>query len=119
MPNLNLKINGGIILKVHLHMFEVECERSAIHSHTIKGYVKNTFGVGTFHFHYYFGVSSYLDHTHYFSGFTGKAIQTENGHIHKMVGSLEKANGHCHRFKGYTYEDTAYIPGGQTAGYQI
>ena len=59
----------------HLHKFEVECSYSGIHMHTIKGYVKNIFGIGRFHFHFYYGVSSYLDHTHYFTGITGIPIQ--------------------------------------------
>lgn len=103
----------------HLHKFEVECGYSGIHMHTIKGYVKNIFGIGRFHFHFYYGVSSYLDHTHYFSGITGIPIQTENGHIHKISGHLESSQGHIHYYNGYTFEDTAYIRGGQTAGHQI
>lgn len=106
-------------MKIHLHRFEVESAFTGIHMHIINGYVKNPFGFNRFHFHFYYGVSSYLDHTHHFSGITGMPIKTENGHIHKIEGILEKSNFHIHKFKGYTFEDSACIHEGQTAGSEI
>jgi len=46
-------------------------------------------GIEAFHIHAYYGISSYNGHTHYFSGFTGLPIKTENGHIHRIEGILE------------------------------
>jgi len=46
-------------------------------------------------------------------------IKTENGHIHKIEGATAYTNGHAHKYKGYTYEDTASIPGTSTVGQRI
>lgn len=92
----------------HLHKYKFNCQSSKGHSHRMIGYAGNMIGIGSFHFHFYFGVSSYDNHTHYFSGITGLPVKTENGHIHRMEGVLESNSLHEHEFKGYTFEDISY-----------
>lgn len=93
----------------HQHKFRIECEVVNNHKHTILGYTENTIGFNMFHFHHFWGISSYNGHTHYFSGFSGLPIKTENGHIHKLEGILESNNCHEHNFSGHTFEDVQYI----------
>jgi len=100
-------------MKPHLHKFNFESGDSAGHKHKIAGYTDNKVGINTFHFHFFYGISSYSSHTHYFSGVTGLPVKTENGHIHKLEGIFEQNNMHNHKFNGYTFEDVAYTPGKQ------
>lgn len=99
------------MMKYHIHNYRVDCEIAGGHKHTVSGYCESMIGVRALHFHVFYGVSSYADHTHYFSGMTGMPIKTENGHIHKMEGSLEFSREHAHDFKGHTFEEISYISG--------
>jgi hypothetical protein len=96
-------------MKFHLHKYRIECQCTQGHCHRITGYAGNMIGFGSFHFHFYYGVSSYDNHTHYFSGMTGMPVKTENGHVHRMEGFLESNGRHEHEFKGYTFEDISYF----------
>ena len=96
-------------MKFHMHKYKFECQYINGHCHRLIGYAGNMLGVKSFHFHLYYGVSSYDNHTHYFYGITGMPIITENGHIHRMDGLLECNNMHEHKFKGYTGEDISYF----------
>lgn len=98
-------------MKYHMHNYKIECEMNGGHKHTVRGYCESMIGAGVLHFHVYYGVSSYTDHTHYFSGMTGMPIKTENGHIHKVEGTLEVNSEHEHDFKGHTFEEISYISG--------
>lgn len=94
-------------MKFHTHKYKFESQMSNGHNHRLLGYAGNMVGVDSFHFHFYYGVCSYRDHTHYFRGITGMPIKTEKGHIHKMEGLLETNCLHEHEFGGYTFEDTS------------
>lgn len=94
----------------HAHKFKFDCEMSNLHLHKVTGIADKTFGFGNLHFHYYYGVSSYTDHTHYFSGVTGLPVKTANGHVHRMDGQLEINSMHLHSYKGETFEEIAYTP---------
>ncbi|HHW30839.1 MAG TPA: hypothetical protein GXX20_04065 [Clostridiaceae bacterium] len=96
---------------IHKHKYKFESEYSNGHPHKLVGYASHMLGVNNLHFHFFYGVSSYNDHTHYFSGITGIPIKTENGHIHKMEGILESSLDHEHKFRGYTFEEVSYISG--------
>lgn len=96
-------------MKSHAHKFRFDCRTEHGHNHRLIGYAGNMLGLGCLHFHFYYGVSSYTDHTHYFCGITGLPVKTENGHIHKMEGTLEANIRHEHKYKGYTSEDISYI----------
>ena len=95
-------------MKFHMHKYKFECKNINGHNHRLSGYAGNMFGVDGFHFHFYYGVSSYTTHTHYFCGITGMPIKTDNGHIHRMSGVLESNSLHEHGYKGYTTEDISY-----------
>jgi hypothetical protein len=101
----------------HMHKYRFDCKMAQGHDHRILGYAGNMLGVGSLHFHFYYGVSSYRNHTHYFCGITGMTIKTENGHIHKMEGSLESNSLHTHEFSGYTFEDISAVSSTQAAGF--
>jgi hypothetical protein len=95
----------------HVHHFKIESSLSLAHYHRLIGYTEYVIGTGRFHFHFYSGISTYTNHTHYFSGVTGLPLRTENGHIHKMEGMLETNNSHKHRFSGCTFEEVSYTKG--------
>lgn len=98
-------------MRYHIHKFKFDSEKTNFHKHKIMGIANNMVGIKGFHFHFFYGVSSYSNHTHYFSGITGLPIKTENGHIHKMESILELNNSHEHRINGYTFEEISYISG--------
>lgn len=104
-------------MKSHMHKYKFECRMENGHTHILTGYASGMLGIGSFHFHYYYGVSSYRSHTHYFSGFTGMPVKTENGHIHRMEGILEYNDMHEHIYKGYTSEDISCISSAQVIGF--
>ncbi len=93
---------------MHFHRFDIKSEYSGIHLHQISNYVKYPLGVDFFHVHMYLGISSYLDHAHYYSGITSGPIKTENGHIHMIDSTLQVNRGHKHSFRGYTDEEVSY-----------
>ncbi|MDP4091844.1 MAG: YmaF family protein [Bacillota bacterium] len=95
----------------HMHKYRFESEISNSHKHRIVGYTDRVIGIATFHFHSFYGISSYDNHTHYFSGITGLPIKTENGHIHRIEGILEVNVQHEHSYAGNTMEDVAYKAG--------
>lgn len=92
----------------HIHRYRFECESKNGHKHIMTGYTERMIGFDSFHFHVYYGISSFLGHTHYYSGMTGLPVRTENGHIHKLAGKLEINETHEHAYKNVTYEDAAY-----------
>jgi hypothetical protein len=92
----------------HLHKYKFESNLSNEHKHRLTGYSDGMIGINSFHFHFFNGISSYKNHTHYYSGVTGFPIKTENGHKHKIEGFLEVNNMHEHKFSNYTYEDVSY-----------
>jgi len=94
----------------HIHKYRFETGMADIHMHTLMGYTDCMIGFNSFHFHYFYGISSYSGHTHYYSGITGLPVKTENGHIHRMDGILEINRLHEHSFDSYTQEDIAYKP---------
>lgn len=98
------------MIKKHTHKYKFDCKMVKGHVHNVLGYTESTIGIGSLHLHVFSGVSSYTDHTHYFSGVTGLPIKTENGHIHRMQGILEFNDMHEHNFEGYTFEEVSYIP---------
>lgn len=100
-------------MKSHVHKFRLECSIVNGHCHRLLGYAGSMLGLERLHFHFYYGVSSYMDHTHYFCGITGFPVKTENGHIHRMEGLLESNSRHEHKYKGYTSEDISYIGSSQ------
>ncbi|MDD4496272.1 MAG: YmaF family protein, partial [Eubacteriales bacterium] len=85
-----------MLVQMHLHRFELKSDFSGIHFHYIKGYVKSNIGMGKMHVHVYSGVTPAEDHSHNFSGITGPPVKTENGHIHKISGILQRSAGHIH-----------------------
>ncbi len=97
-------------MRFHMHKYKFESETVRGHKHRLLGYAGSMIGIGSFHFHYFYGISSYDNHTHYFSGITGMPVRTENGHVHKMDGLLEY-NTHEHNFEGCTFEEISYITG--------
>lgn len=98
-------------MRYHAHKYKLDSGLKNLHKHRIIGVAEKMFGFGSVHFHLYYGISSYTDHTHYFSGFTGLPVKTEHGHIHKMEGCLELNLNHEHEFKGYTFEEISFISG--------
>ncbi len=100
---------GDGVMNSHLHEFNIESDMVNGHNHRILGFTESTVGFNLLHFHYFWGICSYRGHTHYFSGFTGLPVKTENGHIHRIEGLLEMNNLHEHRFTGYTREEVHYI----------
>ncbi|MCX7841617.1 MAG: YmaF family protein [Clostridia bacterium] len=97
-------------MKLHIHEYNFDSKIANGHNHRILGYTEGIIGFNMFHFHYYWGICSYTGHTHYFSGFTGLAAKTENGHIHRIEGSLEPNIQHEHKLTGFTSEEVNYIP---------
>ncbi|MCX7923351.1 MAG: YmaF family protein [Clostridia bacterium] len=95
-------------MKTHIHKYRFDCETENHHKHRLMGYTDNMIGINAIHFHYFFGVSSYDGHSHYYSGITGLPIKTENGHVHKIEGTLESTCLHEHKFASHTFEDVAY-----------
>lgn len=108
MHNLIIGCETEDNMKFHLHRYKFECQITEGHNHRLLGYAGNMLGVGNFHFHIFYGVSSYRNHTHYFYGITGMPIKTESGHVHRMEGILESNSLHEHEFKGFTSEDISY-----------
>ncbi len=104
-------IKWEAIMNPHLHEYRFDSIIVNGHKHKIKGYTESMLGINILHFHYFVGVSSYNNHTHYFSGYTGLPVRTEKGHIHKIEGLLEINSLHDHLFDGFTFEEIAYIPG--------
>lgn len=100
-------------MKSHVHKFRFDCRIENGHNHRLLGYAGAMLGLERLHFHFYYGVSSYSNHTHYFCGITGMPVKTENGHIHRMEGLLENNALHEHKYKGYTSEDISYITSSQ------
>jgi len=100
-----------------MHKYRFDCQLKNGHNHRLLGYASNMLGLGTFHIHFYYGVSSYQNHTHHFYGITGRPIKTENGHVHKMEGVLECSSLHEHDFKGFTFEDTTTFSSMQAVSY--
>jgi hypothetical protein len=101
-------MKGGVFMNHHLHKYKFESMMSKDHKHRISGYSEGMIGINSFHFHFFNGISSYKNHTHYYSGITGFSIKTENGHKHKIEGTLEANNMHEHKFSNYTNEDVSY-----------
>jgi len=101
-------------MNLHIHKFKFDTEFSCGHTHRVYGLTDNMLGISVFHFHFFYGVSSYNDHTHYYSGFTGLPIKTKNGHIHKIEGTLELNNSHEHKFTNYTHEEISYTQDSST-----
>jgi hypothetical protein len=95
----------------HIHHYKIDSKTKKGHKHKIYGYADTMVGTAKFHFHFFYGVSAYADHTHYYSGITGMPFKTSNGHIHKMEGLLESNELHEHLFWGHTFEEISYIPG--------
>lgn len=95
-------------MQKHIHHFKIESTMTQGHYHRLIGYTEYIIGAGRFHFHLYSGVSTYTDHTHYFSGVTGLPVKTKYGHIHKIEGVLEVNNRHKHKFEGHTFEEISY-----------
>jgi hypothetical protein len=96
-------------MKFHMHKYRFDCRNSSGHNHMLSSYTGNMLGIESLHFHIYYGVSSYRNHTHYFFGTTGMPVKTENGHIHRMNGMLESNDMHEHEFNGYTFENISYM----------
>lgn len=97
----------------HIHKYKFECEKSSMHSHKMNGCTENIIGFSLFHFHYFFGITSYDNHTHYYAGITSLPVKTENGHIHRIEGILEINDMHEHKYSNYTFEDVEYISDGK------
>ena len=97
-------------MNYHLHKFRIDSHTANGHDHKVSGCVDEAFGTGSLHFHTFLGVSSYRNHTHYFSGVTGPPLKTEHGHVHKIEGMLEMNNVHEHSYNGLTFEELSYIP---------
>lgn len=95
----------------HCHFYGFNSLSSQKHLHRMFGHTEYMFGIGLLHFHFYYGSTSFNGHFHTFSGMTGMAIKTENGHKHKICGRLELANGHFHHYTNYTHENVEYIHG--------
>lgn len=95
----------------HMHKYKFDCKFSNGHKHNVSGYAETMVGIGSIHVHFFYGTSSYTNHTHYFSGITGLPVKTENGHIHRMEGVLELNDMHEHNYDGYTFEEILYISG--------
>lgn len=105
------------MMRFHLHKYRFESEMVNGHRHKLFGYAGNMLGLNSFHFHFFYGVCSYDNHTHYFSSMTGMPVKTENGHVHKMEGILESNVKHMHKYEGLTNEDISYFSSKQAASY--
>lgn len=104
-------------MNYHMHKYRFDCRNTDGHNHRLLGYAGNMLGIGSFHFHFYYGISSYRNHTHYFCGITGMPVKTENGHIHRMEGILESNSLHEHEFRGFTLEDISYSSSTQAVSF--
>jgi len=93
----------------HVHKYKLESKNFNGHTHRIFGVSDTMIGIEVFHIHAYFGISSYNNHSHYYTGYTGLPIKTENGHIHKIEGQLDVNAEHSHPFRNYTDEEIEYI----------
>lgn len=98
-------------MNTHIHMYKIDSDIKQGHKHKITGYAELMLGINSLHFHGFSGVSSYCNHTHYFSGITGLPIKTENGHIHKIEVILESNDIHDHKIVGLTSEEISYNSG--------
>ena len=92
----------------HLHKYRFETLTSNGHKHILSSYSEAMIGINSFHFHFFSGISSYKNHTHYYNGVTGFPIKTGNGHKHKIEGVLDTNNMHEHKFSSFTNEDVSY-----------
>jgi hypothetical protein len=117
MHNIIQDMDPEAFMKSHLHKYRFECRNVNGHNHRLVGYAGGMLGIGGFHFHYYYGVSSYRSHTHYFCGLTGMPVKTDNGHVHRMEGILENNDMHEHIYKGYTFEEISYISAPRAIGF--
>lgn len=104
-------------MRFHMHKYKFDCVIDKGHKHRLMGYAGKMMGVNSLHFHFFYGVCSYNNHTHYFSGITGMPVKTEIGHIHKMDGILEFNNMHEHHFDGFTFEEISYFSSAQSVSY--
>lgn len=104
-------------MRFHMHKYKFVSATEKSHKHKLMGYAGSMLGVSSFHFHFFCGVCSYDNHTHYFSGITGMPVKTENGHIHKMDGILEMNNFHEHRFEDFTFEEISYFSSKDAVSY--
>jgi hypothetical protein len=93
----------------HMHKYRFDSKSTNGHIHRLLGYTDRMLGVDRLHFHHFRGISSYDNHTHYYSGITGLPIKTTYGHVHKIEGILRTNHPHRHVFSSYTFEDVAYI----------
>lgn len=98
-------------MSTHLHRYKSDSEIAKGHKHNIYGQTDYMIGINSFHFHYYYEISSYNGHTHYYSGITSLPIKTINGHIHKIEGMLEFNNNHQHKYNIFTFEDVESLTG--------
>lgn len=96
-------------MSTHLHKYKFNSEASNGHRHNIYGRTDYMVGINPFHFHFFYEISSYNGHTHYYSGITSLPVKTVNGHVHKIEGILEFNNHHEHKFSQYTFEDIEYL----------
>jgi len=92
----------------HAHNYRFDSYKVNGHTHRLLGYTEYNFPLLFTHVHFYRGVCSYNEHTHYFSGFTGLPVRTENGHRHKMSGILAECRCHEHKYCHYTSENVEY-----------
>lgn len=90
----------------HYHFYRFNCLSDQKHSHRLFGHTEYMFGIGLFHFHFYYGSTSYNGHFHTYSGVTGFSIKTDCGHKHKISGKLNLTNSHSHLYENYTCENT-------------
>lgn len=95
----------------HYHFYKFNSLTGEKHSHRLTGYTEYMFGIGLFHFHIYFGTTSFNGHYHVYSGITGLPIKTSRGHKHKIAGKLNVSNSHCHYYENYTHENIEYTGG--------
>lgn len=52
-------------MRSHMHKFKFDSRFANGHNHRLLGYASGMIGLGSFHIHFYYGVSSYRNHTHY------------------------------------------------------
>jgi hypothetical protein len=95
----------------HYHFYEFNCLTDEKHSHRLFGHTEYMLGIGLFHFHLYYGTTSFNGHFHVYCGFTGLPVKIGNGHKHKIAGRLEIANAHFHYYENFTYENIEYTGG--------
>lgn len=102
-------------MRYHKHKYAIESSMDACHLHKLEGLTETLFGFGKLHIHAFYGATSYLNHSHRYSGLTGFPVKTANGHIHRMENILEPTLKHQHKYSGYTTEEvsysSSYVPG--------